>query len=712
MKLVIVESPKKCQTIARYLGDDFMVMASQGHIRDLSTHGKGGLGIDLENGYKPDYEISKDKFQIVAKLREACKKAETVYLATDPDREGEAISWHLAEVLHLPVESTSRLLFHEITRPAIEEAMKNPLHIDQRLVQAQEARRMEDRIIGFRVSSLLQKNLKIPSAGRVQSATLAMIVDRQEKINAFVPEEYWTIEVNVLIGGKPYAATLTKVDGQPFKASSKEEVDAILARFPQELTVTSIVKTPKSIAPKLPLTTSSLQQEAYTKYHFSNTRIMTLAQGLYEGKNIAGEHVGLITYMRTDSTRLSPNFFNKHAKPFIEERFGSEYVGTLRQGKKNENIQDAHEAIRPTGTHRTPEIVAQFLTPDETKIYRLIYNRAMVSVMAPKKIESTSVVLEGNGMQFSIKGSRTLFKGFSILMDDGEEEASLPPMEEGAIYGISAVNPQQKFTKPEPPYNEASIVKAMEENGIGRPSTYATTISTLIKRKYVTATKGVLAPTETGVKSIAVLRKYFPDIVDTHYTAGMESTLDNLAEGKKDFLQTMDDFYLPFEKTYNEAKKQMYQDPDQLTGENCPLCGKPLLYKRNRKGEKFIGCSGYPHCHYVQKEQAESEPVGENCPDCGAPLVYKKSKKGEKFIGCSRFPSCHYTRNLKGDSAKPKPEKKNYTEKDYVRKCPDCADGYLVVKKYKRRDFLGCTNYPNCHHFEWADSKTKKSGDN
>lgn len=711
MKLVIVESPKKCQTIARYLGDDFVVMASQGHIRDLSTHGKGGLGIDLENGYKPDYEIPKAKYPIVTKLREAAKKADAVYLATDPDREGEAISWHLAEVLHLPVKSTSRLLFHEITRPAVEAAIQDPQRIDQRLVQAQEARRMEDRIIGFRVSSLLQKNLGIPSAGRVQSATLAMIVDRQAKVDAFIPEEYWVIEVNVLIDGKPYVATLNKVDGKPFKANSKEDVDAILARFPQELTVSSLAKTVKSIQPKLPLTTSSLQQEAFTKYHFSNTRIMSLAQALYEGKNIAGEHVGLITYMRTDSTRLSPNFFNKHAKPFIEEKFGSEYVGSLRQGKKNENIQDAHEAIRPTGTHRTPEIVAQFLTPDETKLYRLIYNRAMVSVMAPKKIESTSVTLEGNGMEFSIRGSRTLFKGFSILMDDGEEEAMLPEIQEGALYGISAVNPQQKFTKPEPQYNEASIVKAMEDNGIGRPSTYATTISTLIKRKYVTATKGVLAPTETGKQSIVVLRKYFPDVVDTHYTAAMESTLDNLADGDKTFLQTMDDFYIPFEQNYLDAKKRMYKNPDQETGELCPSCGKPLLYKRNRKGEQFVGCSGYPHCHYIQKEIPKLEPVGENCPDCGAPLIYKKSKKGEKFIGCSNFPDCHYTANLNGKPDKPKPEKKVYTEKDYVKKCPDCADGYLVVKK-KRKEFLGCTNFPKCKHMEWLDSKTKKNSDN
>ena len=707
MKLVIVESPKKCETIKRYLGAGYEVMASQGHIRDLSTRGKGGLGIDINAGFAPDYEISKGKQDIVRKLTLASRKADEVLLATDPDREGEAISWHLAQILNLPIATTKRLRFHEITRDGITGALENPSHIDQNLVHAQEARRMEDRIIGFKVSDLMKRRTGVESAGRVQSATLGMIVERQEAIDAFHPEEYWTIAAIVKIGGKEYKANLEKVDGKKFKCSSKAEADAILARMPALLNVAKVEQTEKPIYPKMAFTTSSMQQEAFNRFHFSNKKTQSVAQMLYEGKSIGDEHVGLITYMRTDSTRISPVFFKKHAEPFILEQFGKEYVGSLRDGKKKENIQDAHEAIRPTGTHRTPEKVAPYLTADEAKLYRLIYCRAMASLMAPKRVMNTSVVLEGNGLEFSLKGTRTLFKGFEVIygeFEDEEEVGLLPEIKEGENFERSGVDAQQKFTKPEPQYNEASIVKAMEEKGIGRPSTYATTIDTIIKRHYVTATKGTLAPTELGIKAVHILAEHFPDVVSTEYTARMENDLDKVERGESTFKATMDEFYEPFSKNFEAARENLKKEPDKETGELCPKCGHPLVYKRNRSGQEFVACSNYPSCKYVQNNKPEPEYTGNACPECGKPLVYKVSRKGEKFIGCSNFPACRYTANLDG-SVKAKKEKAGYQEADFVKPCPKCKTGHLVIKKGKRAEFLGCTNFPRCHYHEWLTKK-------
>ena len=708
MKLVIVESPKKSETITRYLGSDYKVLASEGHIRDLSTRGKGGLGIDIEGGFKADWEISPRKKAVVAKLRAEAAKADEVYLATDPDREGEAISWHLAQILDLPVETTKRLQFHEITKPAILSAMENPGVIDMNLVAAQETRRMEDRIIGFKVSSLLQRNINVQSAGRVQSSTLRMIVDRAKAIAAFVPEEYWTIEASIVLDGKKYAIRLTKVDGKPFKCSSKEECDAILARMPEQLTVTSIAKIEKKISPKAPFTTSTLQQEAFAKFHFSNSHTQSVAQKLYEGLTVNGEHVGLITYMRTDSTRISEEFYKRHAVPYILETYGRPYLGALRTAKAGKNIQDAHEAIRPTGTHRTPEIVSQYVSPDEAKLYRLIYCRAMASMMAPRSVEQTSVILSGNGLDFSLSGSRVLFPGYSAIFGEFEDadEAALPEISNGQLFEIKAIKPEQKFTKPEPAYNQASIVKAMEEKGIGRPSTYASTIDTLSKRKYISTTKGVISPTEDGVKAVRVLEKYFPDVVSTDYTATMERQLDKVEAGGTSFLEAMNEFYGPFIENYAKARELMQREPQQETGELCPLCGKPLVVKQSRKGQSFIGCSGFPSCHYIKKEEKPAdEEVGESCPDCGSPLVYKKNKKGEKFIGCSKFPSCRYTRNLTAPKKIETVKAPKYTEADYVKPCPQCKKGFLVLKHGKKTDFLGCTNFPRCRYHEWLNPK-------
>ena len=707
MKLVIVESPKKSETIGKYLGKDFKVLASEGHIRDLSTHGKGGLGIDIDGGFIPDWQISPAKERVISSLQKAAKNAEVVYLASDPDREGEAIAYHLADVLHLPLDAQTRLQFREITKPAILEALEHPQQIDMHLVGAQEARRMQDRIIGFKVSSLLQKKISIKSAGRVQSSTLKLIVDKQKNIDAFVPKEYWTIDVDVMIEGKKYKASLTKVDGKPFKCSSKEEADAIVARIPETLTVSSCVKTPKQIQPKPPFTTSTMQQEAYTKYGFSNTKTQSTAQKLYEGLTVNGEHVGLITYMRTDSTRLSENFYLRHAVPFINETYGEEYVGKLRGGK---GVQDAHEAIRPTGTHRTPDVVAGFVTPDQAKLYRLIYNRAMASVMAPKKVETTSMILSGNGLDFSLSGSRVLFPGFSVIYRDPEEEEPdyLPALKNSDTVDRKDIHANQKFTKPEPQFNEASIVKTMEEKGIGRPSTYASTIKTLLDRKYITAVKGVITPTDDGKKAVETLEEFFPDIVSSDYTALMETKLDKVESGDTTSLQALNDFYGPFMENFEKAKEEMEKEPPEETGELCPVCGKPLVLKRSKKGQPFIGCSGFPSCKYIKRDaEAESpEPTGENCPKCGAPLIIKKNKKGEKFVGCSNYPACDFTASLIKGTNKAKP-KKVYTEADYVKECPVCKTGHMVVRKSKKAEFLACTNYPKCKHVEWLNKKEK-----
>ena len=713
MKLIIVESPKKCETITRYLGEDYLVMASEGHIRDLSTRGKGGLGIDIDSGFVPHWEVSKRKFAVIKKLKEAMKQADEVYLATDPDREGEAISWHLADVLGLNLETTKRLRFHEITKPAILEALESPSCVDMNLVQAQEARRMEDRIIGFMVSTLMKRKIGERSAGRVQSATLAMIVQRQKEIDAFVPEEYWVIEAKVRINGKEYKITLNKVDGQPFKCTSEAEAKAILARMPERLTISNIAKKEVVTNPKPVFKTSSLQQEAFARFHFSNTKTQAVAQKLYEGLTVNGEHVGLITYMRTDSTRISPNFYTKHAKPYILEVYGEEYLGTLPVAKKTGNMQDAHEGIRPTGTHRTPEVVAKYVSPDEAKLYRLIYCRAMASMMTPKRSERTTLTLSGNGLDFSLSGSRTLFKGFSVIYGEFDEEdpSALPSdINLGDEIEVISIDPQQKFTKPEPQYNEASIVKAMEENGIGRPSTYATTIDTLLKRKYVISNKGVLNPSENGIKAVAWLEEFFPEIVSTDYTANMEVKLDKVEQGELTCVSAMDDFYHPFTETYAHAKTKIstMDATNNQTGEMCPECGRPLIIRRNSKGQEFVGCSGFPSCKYIKKEEASY--VGRPCPLCGHELVYKKNRKGDSFIGCSNYPECRYTANKDGTVIEKK-EKKVYTEADYLKPCPTCKNGFLVIKEGKRAKFIGCTNFPKCRHVEWLNKKEKNEGE-
>lgn len=708
MKLVIVESPNKCSTISHYLGKDYKVIASKGHIRDLSTRGKGGLGIDIENDFKPDFVISKGKEATVKMLKSEASKADEVILASDPDREGEAISWHLAQVLALDPKKVKRLVFHEITKPVIEAAIENPTHIDMNLVQSQEVRRMYDRIIGFKLSTLLKHKIGSPSAGRVQSATLKLIVDNDDEIKAFVPQEYWTIDVDILVDGKKVTVTLDKVDGKNIEIHSKEEADAILARIGEEMQVVSVSKTKKKILPKFPFSTSTMQQEAYNRYKFSTATTQSTAQKLYEGLEINGEHVGLITYLRTDSTRLSKEFIFGDAKGFIEEKFGKEYIGNLNNtSSTGKNIQDAHEAIRPTSTARTPEIVAKYVSETEAKLYRLIYDRAIASLMSAKEEEITTVLFECNGLTFKTTGNTTLFNGYTAIYGEFEDDESkkLPKFSKGDNYSIKKVDPEQKYTKGPARLTEARLVRSMEEKGIGRPSTYASTIKTLISHKYVTSKAGVLTPTESGIKTTKVLDKYFPEIISSGYTANMESTLDKIELGDETRSKAMNDFYYPFENKFEEVKTVMWKDKPEETGDMCPVCGKPLVEKKGRYG-MFTACSDYPNCKYVLKVQPKVEETGEMCPECGHPLVKRKNKKGQEFVACSNFPNCTYIKP--DENSLKKANKTTYTEEDYVKECPSCHKGHLVIKHGSKVDFLGCTNYPKCRYHEWLTKKKDK----
>lgn len=689
MKLVIVESPNKCQTIQRYLGSDYVVMASKGHVCDLSTSGKGGFGVDVDNDFKATYVISKHKYATVNELKSAAKKAEEVLLATDPDREGEAIAWHLARVLGLDLEKTKRLEFHEITRASINEAMEHPRTVDMNLVESQETRRIIDRIMGFKLSSLVQKKIKSRSAGRVQSATLKMITDHDKEIEAFVPEEYWKLSVKMKQNNQQFSAEFAS-DGSQKEIPNKEINDAIVKKIGPKVKVVSVKKSVRSVESKPAFTTSSLQQEAFNTYHFSTKKTADLAQRLYEGINIGDEHVGFITYIRTDSTYLSDTFVNR-AKNYIIETYGEEYVGH-RKIVKQAQAQNAHEAIRPTSNHRTPDSVRGYLyaigkSNDLYKLYKLIYERTLASLMTAKKESVEKVTFESNGVQFKAEFVRTIFDGYTCLnTSDKEDKKELPKFKEGEEYDIIEILDEQKFTQPPAKLNEAKVVKLMEEKGIGRPSTYASTIKTLLDRKYVESVQGQFETTEQGKKTSIVLNKYFPDLIDVKYTAKMESELDRIQEGEVSRSAVLHKFYKDFMKIADEASKKMYSDDDIYVGRKCPKCGHELVLKKGKFGE-FIGCSNFPACTYCEKE-SQVQYTGENCPECGKPLVYRTSKNGKKFTACSDYPRCKYV----------KPEKQ---ELEIVGKCPECG-GDLVKRRAGRREVIGCSNYPKCRHFEYV----------
>ena len=658
-------------------------MATVGHVRDLSTSGKGGFGVDINNGFKPNYIVVNNKRKVVAELKDAARKASDIYLATDPDREGEAIAWHLTQILNLPVESTKRLEFHEITRVSIEDAMKHPRTIDMKLVNSQETRRIIDRIIGFKLSNIIQKTIKSRSAGRVQSATLKLITEHDEEIKNFVPTPYWTLSLDLTVNKRKITAKFEHY-GSIKSLDDEENVKEILSKLEDVARVISIKKSVRSVESKPAFTTSTLQQEAYNTYHFSTAKTSKLAQELYEGVVINGEHTGLITYIRTDSTYLSDTYVNR-AEAFIKERFGNEYCGK-RKIAKVAGAQNAHEAIRPTSNHMTPESIRGYLSPDLYKLYKLIYERAVGSLMAPKKEAVQTVLLDCGGVTFKVEGSSTIFDGYTKLYSaEKSEESYLPVFNEGDTFKVNKVNNEQKMTEPPAAYTEARIVKLMEEKKIGRPSTYASTISTLLKRKYVESVKGSIISTETGQRTVVVLNKYFPHFVDVKYTARMEDDLDKIQEGEVSRLDTLDEFYEKFTKEVDSAYKVMYSDKDQEVGRVCPKCGAPLVLKKSRYGE-FVGCSNFPKCDYREKE--ELELTGELCPKCGKPLVYRLNKKHKKFVACSGYPKCDYI--VKED---------NPQHVHTGLKCPECG-GELVERHRGKKTFLGCSNYPKCHHME------------
>ena len=656
--LVIVESPAKARTLGKILGRGFVLKASLGHVRDLP---KGQMGIDVENGFLPKYVVPKAKTKLVNELKQATQEASVIYMATDPDREGEAIAWHLVEVVKADKKPYHRVIFREITEDAVSHAFQNPRSIDMQLVDAQQARRVLDRLVGYRISPLLWKKVrKRLSAGRVQSVAVKIIVDREREIQEFAPEEYWTIEAELCKKRESTAfrATLIGfVDGTKLDVHSQEESDTIkdtLESAAYKVLKTSTKKATRQPAP--PFITSTLQQEAWRKLHFTAKQTMAIAQQLYEGLTIGNEgSVGLITYMRTDSTRVADSAI-KEAVAFINEKYGAKYLPPRTRAFKNRaaGAQEAHEAIRPTRIFREPSLIKQYLNNNQFRLYDLIWKRMVASQMAAALFNNTIVDVEAkNHDDYLLRTSASVntFPGFMTLYIEGKDEAEeerknpLPPLDKGDPLELLGVFPDQRFTQPPPRYTEATLVKALEQWGIGRPSTYAPTISTIQDREYVIKDKGVFQPTELGIAVNDLLVQYFPDVINVKFTAAMEDELDDIANKEREWPDVVQDFYTPFNKDLQKATEQAEKVklPDEQTGDDCPKCGKPLVIKTGRFG-KFIACSGYPECKYTQSFQVK---VGVKCPLCGGELVQRVSKKKRTFYGCSNYPECQFATNLR-----------------------------------------------------------------
>lgn len=636
-KLVIVESPSKSKTIEKYLGHDYKVVSSKGHIRDLATSGKYGLGVDIENGFAPSYVPISGKKKLITELKHEVKDADSVILATDPDREGEAISWHLKDALGIKENNYERVLFHEITKDKVIDAIHHPTKIDDDLVKSQETRRILDRIIGFRLSKLLQSKTGAKSAGRVQSVALKLIVDREREIAAFVPEEYWTLEALF----EDFSAELAKYQGEEIKLHNEEEAKKVLEALTKEYVVREVEEKDRNKKSRAPFITSTLQQEASTKLGFSAKKTMSLAQKLYEGVDLKSETVGLITYMRTDSIRLSEEYIGS-CYHYIEEHYGKEYIGYQKKSKKTENVQDAHEAIRPTSVLRTPEAVKPFLSNDEYKLYRMIYYRAMASIMADAKVKQTTLWLDNGDYAFKTTGQVLLFPGYLKVYQDYEssEDKILPEVVEGTKLSSLEEKIEQHFTKPPSRYTEAKLIKEMEELGIGRPSTYAKIIDTLKERSYVLVEEKKFVPTEMGIETTDKLQEFFSDLINVKYTADMETDLDEVADGHKVWNQVLASFYELFEPRVKDAFAEMEKKAPEETGENCPECGSPLVIRKGRYGE-FTACSNYPTCKYIKKEPKEIKEIMK-CPKCDGMVIEKKTRKGKVFYGCNHYPSCDF----------------------------------------------------------------------
>ena len=660
--IIIVESPAKCKTISKYLGGDYTVVSSKGHIRDLATSGKYGLGIDIENDFKPNYEIIKGKKKDVKYLKDLIKKADHIYLATDPDREGETISWHLYDELKVPDEKYDRIVFNEITKDVVLKALKNPRRIDMNLVHSGEARRFLDRIIGFRLSKVMQSKTSGKSAGRVQSVALKLIVDREREILAFIPKEYWTIEADF----KDFKANLETYKEKAIEIPNEKEADKILDSLTNTFTIKKVEEKEKKRSAKEVFKTSTLQQACSNKLGFAASKTMKIAQKLYEGIELDDGFHGLITYMRTDSVRLSDEFTSA-SFAYINSKFGKDYVGYVKKGKKTENVQDAHEGIRPTNINYEPDKIKKYLAPDEYKLYRIIYYRALASLMADAKFNSTTVLLDNNDYGFKATGSVLTFDGYLKVYGDYEdqEDTILPDFKnyKAGIILSDIITKTQHFTKPPARFTESSLIKELESLGIGRPSTYATIISTIKDRGYVTLEDKKFVPTEVGFETTDKLQEFFSSIVNVKYTANMEKDLDEIAEGNEDYKKMLKEFYDNFAPLVDNAFKNMEKKKPEETGEKCPECGSPLVIRKGKYGE-FIACSNYPTCKYIKKENKQTEKeIICKCPKCEGNIIVRKTKKGKEFYGCDNFPKCTYASWYKptGD------------------KCPKCND-LLVIK--------------------------------
>ncbi|TSB46399.1 type I DNA topoisomerase [Alkalicoccobacillus porphyridii] len=678
--LVIVESPAKAKTIGKYLGKKYIVKASMGHVRDLP---KSQMGVDVSNQFEPRYITIRGKGPVLKELKTAAKKVKRIYLAADPDREGEAIAWHLAHSLDIDEKSECRVVFNEITKQAIKDAFKTPRPINMDLVDSQQARRILDRLVGYNISPLLWKKVKKGlSAGRVQSVAVKMIIDREKEIQAFKPEEYWSITGKFLLNKDEFEAKFHGMNGKKKELSSQSDVNEVMSALKgKDYSVQSVKKKERKRNPAAPFTTSSLQQEAARKLNFRAKKTMMLAQQLYEGIDIGKQGtVGLITYMRTDSTRISDTA-KAETKAYIENQFGKEYTRVgARTVNKDQKTQDAHEAIRPTSVNYDPKELKAYLSRDQLRLYKLIWERLISSEMAPAVMDTMTVDLDNNGVMFRATGSKVKFPGFMKVYiegnDDGkkEEDRLLPNLEEGQTVKQKELEPNQHFTQPPPRYTEARLVKTMEELGIGRPSTYAPTLDTIQRRGYVALDEKRFIPTELGDIVLELIVDFFPEILDVKFTAKMENDLDAIEEGKDQWIDVIDSFYQNFEKRLHVAEEQMkeVEIKDEPAGEDCEKCGSEMVYKMGRYG-KFMACSNFPDC---RNTKAIVKDIGVKCPTCKeGNIVERRSKKRRIFYGCDRYPECEFVS----------------WDKPIARPCPKCS-GLLVEKKLKKSVQVQCVS--------------------
>jgi DNA topoisomerase I len=696
--LVIVESPSKAKTIGKYLGSKYIVKASMGHIRDLP---KSQIGVEVENDFNPKYITIRGKGSILKELKDARKKVKKVYLAADPDREGEAIAWHLAHALELDDTADCRVVFNEITKQAVKDAFKTPRKINMDLVNAQQARRILDRLVGYKISPLLWKKVKKGlSAGRVQSVAVKIILDRETEISEFVPEEYWTITAKLAIKDSTFEAKFHKLRGEKKELSSEADVQEVLKAIGKSSYKVQDVKEKERLRnPSPPFTTSSLQQEAARKLNFRASKTMSVAQQLYEGVDLGKEGtVGLITYMRTDSTRIAVSA-QEEAKEIIIQKYGEDFVpeSPRQYSKKSANAQDAHEAIRPTSALRDPETVKPFMSRDQFRLYKLVWERFMASQMASAIMDTLSVDIEAGETIFRAAGSKVRFPGFMKVYvegnDDGktEEDKLLPPLQSGDKLKKESVEPKQHFTQPPPRYTEARLVKTLEELGIGRPSTYAPTLETIQKRGYVAIEEKKFFPTELGELVIEQMEEFFPEILNVEFTANMEDDLDHVEEGEGNWVKVLSDFYESFEKRLEVAEEEMkeIEIKDEVSDVICDKCGSPMVYKLGRFG-KFLACSAFPDCRNTKPIVKD---IGITCPTCGeGHVVERRSKKGRVFYGCDRYPECDFVS----------------WDKPSIKPCPSCS-GLMVEKRTKQGTKLNCTVCDHSEMLEESDESVETS---